>query len=203
VATPATAPRVHAETRAEWRRWLIAHHEHEKAVWLVSWKKATGRPSVSYDDAVSEALCVGWVDSKPQKLDEERTMLYFSPRKPTSAWSRPNKIRVEMVRAAGLLLPAGEAVIAQAINNGSWTLLDYVEDLIVPADLDEAFGEKPPARANWDRFPPSARRGILEWIVQAKRPQTRAARILETAERASQNERAAQWSRTTDGGGAA
>ncbi|QYF73028.1 YdeI family protein [Cryobacterium sp. PAMC25264] len=198
MAGPTTAPRVHAETRAQWRLWLLEHHAHEKAVWLVSWKKATGRPSVGYDDAVSEALCVGWVDSKPQKLDDERTMLYFSPRKPTSDWSRPNKIRVETLRAAGLLLPAGEAVIARAINNGSWTLLDDVEDLIVPADLDEAFSEKPPARANWDRFPPSARRGILEWIVQAKRPQTRAARILETAERASLNQRAAQWTRKAD-----
>ncbi|WP_248283394.1 YdeI/OmpD-associated family protein [Cryobacterium arcticum] len=161
----------------------------------MSWKKATGKPAVSYDDAVSEALCVGWVDSKPQKLDGERTMLYFSARKPTSAWSRPNKIRVEALRAAGLMLPAGEAVIAQAISNGSWALLDDVEDLIVPPDLAEALGENPPARANWDQFPPSARRGILEWIIQAKRPQTRATRILETAQLASQNQRAAQWKR--------
>jgi len=195
VATPDTAPRVHAETRAQWRRWLLAHHEHEKAVWLVSWKKATGRPSVSYDDAVSEALCVGWVDSKPQKLDDERAMLYFSPRKPTSAWSRPNKIRVGMLREAGLMLPAGEAVIAQAISSGAWALLDDVEDLIIPPDLVVALGEYPLARANWDQFPPSARRGILEWIVQAKRPQTRAGRILETAELASRNQRAAQWPR--------
>ncbi|WP_240694851.1 YdeI family protein [Cryobacterium sp. SO1] len=142
---------------------------------------------------------MGWVDSKPQKLDDERTMLYFSPRKPTSAWSRPNKIRVEALRAAGLILPAGEAAIAHAISNGSWALLDEVEDLIVPPDLAEAFEENPPARANWDQFPPSARRGILEWIVQAKRPQTRAARILETAQLASRNQRAAQWTRVTDG----
>nr|RZI34787.1 hypothetical protein BJQ95_02841 [Cryobacterium sp. SO1] len=199
MASPTTAPRVHAETRAQWRRWLLANHELERSVWLVSWKKATGKPSVSYDDAVSEALCVGWVDSKPQKLDDERTMLYFSPRKPTSAWSRPNKIRVEALRAAGLILPAGEAAIAHAISNGSWALLDEVEDLIVPPDLAEAFEENPPARANWDQFPPSARRGILEWIVQAKRPQTRAARILETAQLASRNQRAAQWTRVTDG----
>jgi uncharacterized protein YdeI (YjbR/CyaY-like superfamily) len=161
----------------------------------VSWKKATGKPFVSYDDAVSEALCVGWVDSKPQKLDDERTMLYFSPRKATSAWSRPNKIRVRVLREAGLMLPAGEAVIAQAISNGSWALLDEVEDLIVPADLVEAFNQNPPARDYWDQFPPSARRGILEWIVQAKRPQTRAARVLETAQLAAQNKRAAQWKR--------
>jgi uncharacterized protein YdeI (YjbR/CyaY-like superfamily) len=90
-------------------------------------------------------------------------------------------------------------VITQAISNGAWSLLDDVEDLIVPPDLVEAFGESPPARANWDKFPPSARRGILEWIVQAKRPATRAARILETAQLASQNQRAAQWKRATEG----
>lgn len=162
-------------------------------MWLVSWKKATGKPALSYDEAVSESLCVGWVDSKPRKLDDERTMLYFSARKPTSAWSRPNKIRVEKLRAAGLMMPAGEAVIDKAMANGSWSLLDEVEDLIVPPDLAEAFDAHPPARANWERFPPSARRGILEWIVQARRKDTRAARIDETARRASLNQRAAQW----------
>jgi len=93
------------------------------------------------------------------------------------------------------MLPAGEAVIAQAISSGAWALLDDVEDLIIPPDLVVALGEYPLARANWDQFPPSARRGILEWIVQAKRPQTRAGRILETAELASRNQRAAQWPR--------
>jgi uncharacterized protein YdeI (YjbR/CyaY-like superfamily) len=195
MSDPSTAPRVHAETRAEWRSWLMDNHLRHKAVWLVSWKKATGRPAISYDDAVSEALSVGWVDSKPQKLDDERTMLYFSRRKPTSAWSRPNKVRVEALRAAGLMTPAGEAVIEQAIGNGSWALLDEVEDLVVPADLADALAAYPEARQNWDRFPPSARRGILEWIVQAKRPQTRANRVGETARLASVNQRAAQWNR--------
>lgn len=162
-------------------------------MWLVSWKKVTGKPAISYDDAVSESLTVGWVDSKPQKIDDERTMLYFSVRKPTSAWSRPNKIRVEKLRAAGLMTPAGEAVIEKAVATGSWALLDEVEDLIVPPDLAEAFEGYPHARTNWDRFPPSARRGILEWIVQAKRTDTRAARIEETARRASLDQRAAQW----------
>lgn len=94
------------------------------------------------------------------------------------------------------MTPSGEAIIEQAMANGSWSLLDEVEDLIVPPDLAEAFDARPPARANWDRFPPSARRGILEWIVQAKRKETRAARIAETAERAALNERAAQWRRS-------
>lgn len=200
MADPESAPRVHAEMRRQWRRWLLDHHETASSVWLVSWKKSTGRPAVSYDDAVAEAISVGWVDSKPRKLDEERTMLYFSPRKPGSAWSRPNKIRVEQLRSSGEMTEAGERVIAQAVASGMWTLLDQVEDLIVLEDLDEAFRLHPPARENWDLFPPSARRGILEWIVQAKRPATREARISETARQAAVNIRANQWRPQHNGG---
>ncbi|MGJ9404700.1 YdeI family protein [Nesterenkonia aurantiaca] len=190
---PQTAPRIHVETRQQWREWLLAHHKTAPAAWLVSWKKATGRPALSYNEAVSEALAVGWVDSKPSKLDEERTMLYFSPRRPGSAWSRPNKLRVEQLRRSGAMTDAGERVVAQAVESGSWTLLDQVEDLIVPDDLEAAFMSNPPARENWDRFPPSTRRGILEWIVQAKRPTTRQARITQTAQKAAVNQRANQW----------
>ncbi|MBJ2122643.1 YdeI/OmpD-associated family protein [Arthrobacter sp. MSA 4-2] len=193
MADPASAPKIHAETRQQWRQWLIAHHQTEESAWLVSWKKATGRPALSYDDAVSEALAVGWVDSKPQKLDDERTLLYFSPRKPGSAWSRPNKLRVEQLRREGLMTEAGERVIAEAVESGSWNLLDQVEELVVPDDLEAEFQRYAPARSNWDRFPRSTRRGILEWIVQAKRPETRRTRIMETARLAALNERANQW----------
>lgn len=187
------APRVHAETRAQWRKWLSAHHGAAESAWLVSWKKATGKPAISYDAAVAEALAVGWVDSRPRKLDDERTMLYFSPRKPASAWSRPNKIRIEALREAGLMLPAGERAVEAAVANGAWTVLDEVEDLIVPEDLAAAFAEHVDAENNWNQFPPSARRGILEWIVTAKRPETRASRVRETARLASIGERAARW----------
>lgn len=185
--------RVHAETREDWRRWLIEHHRSVTAVWLVSWKKATGRPAMSYDDAVSEALAVGWVDSRPRRLDDERTMLYFTPRKPTSAWSRPNKLRVERLRGEGAMLPAGEEAVAAAVANGAWTVLDEVEDLVVPQDLAAALARYPSAEQNWSAFPRSARRGILEWIVQAKRPQTRERRVEETARLAEVDQRAAQW----------
>ena len=193
MSDPQSAPRIHAETRREWREWLLAHHDSAPSVWLVSWKKATGLPALSYDEAVSEALAVGWVDSKPSKLDDERTMLYFSPRRPGSGWSRPNKLRVEQLRRSGVMTEAGERVIAEAVESGSWTLLDQVEDLIVPEDLDQAFANSPPARENWDRFPPSTRRGILEWITQAKRPTTRQTRVAETARLAALNQRANQW----------
>jgi uncharacterized protein YdeI (YjbR/CyaY-like superfamily) len=190
-----SAPRTHPLTRADWRAWLSAHHADTPAVWMVSWKATTGRPRISYDDAVSEALAFGWVDSLPRRLDDERTMLYFSRRKPTSAWSRPNKKRVEELRRQGLMSDAGERAIAQAKRNGAWSRLDDVEDLVEPADLTAALAGLPPARTHWDAFPPSARRGILEWIIQAKRPATRAQRIAETARLAAQNIRANQWPR--------
>ncbi len=189
----ASAPRTHPHTRSEWRAWLSSHHADIDGVWMVSWKAATERPRVSYDDAVSEALAFGWVDSLPRRLDAERTMLYFSRHKPNSAWSGPNKRRVEELRRQGLMTEAGERVIAEATRNGAWSRLDDVENLVEPDDLEAALAGTPSARANWDAFPPSARRGILEWIVQAKWPATRARRIAETARLAAQNIRANQW----------
>ena len=164
-------------------------------MWLISSKKATGEPRVEYDEAVEEALCFGWIDSVARALDETRSMLRFSPRKPRSGWSRPNKIRIERLLAAGLMTPAGQAKIDAAIADGSWTKLDAVEDLEVPDDLAKACAAYPDARAYFDAFPRSVRRGILEWIAQAKRPETRAKRIEETARLAQSNYRANQWTR--------
>ena len=183
----------HPTTRAQWRAWLAAHHDQPDGVWLVSWKKATGKPSVPYADAVEEALCVGWVDSKPSSLDDERGMLWFSPRKPGSGWSRPNKERVERVIASGLMTPAGLAVVEAAQADGSWSKLDAVEDLLEPDDLAAALDADPAARAAWDAFPRSAKRGILEWIVQAKRAETRATRVATAVSEAHEGRRANQW----------
>ena len=182
--------RVQPATPAEWRAWLDEHHQARSGVWLVSWKKHTGRPTVGYDDAVTEALAVGWVDSKGLRLDEDRTMLWFAPRRPTSGWSRPNKVRVERLLAEGRMGPAGQASIDAAVQNGTWSMLDDVENLVVPDDLARELDRHPGAVAAWETFPPSARKGILAWIGQAKRPATRAARIAETAEKAGRGERA-------------
>lgn len=162
-------------------------------MWLVGWRKHTGRPAVGYDDAVSEALAVGWVDSVGRRLDDDRTMLRFSPRRRRSGWARPNKLRVEALEREGLMTDAGRRVVEQAKADGSWTMLDDVEDLVVPPDLATAFAAVPGSREQWDAFPPSARRGILEWVVQARRPDTRARRVAEVAEKAGRGERANQW----------
>lgn len=162
-------------------------------MWLVSWKKHTGRPAMTYDEAVTEALRFGWVDSKGRKLDEDRSMLWFAPRRAGSGWSRPNQQRIERLDSEGRLAPAGREVVEAARSDGSWHLLDEVENLTVPDDLAEAFDRHAGARDHWDGFPRSARRGILEWIVQAKRPETRAKRVEETARLAAAGERANQW----------
>jgi uncharacterized protein YdeI (YjbR/CyaY-like superfamily) len=185
----------HALTRAEWRAWLAANHAVMSGVWLISYKKASGKPAMSYEESVEEALCFGWVDSKGGKIDDERTMLYFAPRKKGSGWSRPNKERVERLIAAGLMQPAGLEKIEAAKADGSWTLLDAVEALEIPPDLQAALDAHPPAGENFAAFPRSVKRGILEWIVQAKRPETRAQRVEETARLAAENIRANQWRR--------
>ena len=185
-------PRVHAETRAEWRDWLAEHHDHESGAWLVSWRPATGRPAVGDEEAVCEALCFGWVDSTGRRLDEERTLLYFAPRKPRSGWSRSNKQRVARLREEGRMAPAGERAVARAVENGSWTLLDEVEELLEPADLQAALDAVPGAWEHWRAFPPSARRALLEWIVQARTPATRERRVGETARSAGLGQRANQ-----------
>lgn len=185
--------RVEVETRKQWRHWLTLHHASSPGVWLVTFKAATGKPRPTYDETVEEALCFGWIDSKPQKLDEARTMLLFTPRNPKSLWSAKNKRHIDAMLVAGKMQPAGLKMVALAKASGTWTALDQVEQLLVPEDLAVALDTYPSARAYWDAFPPSARRGILEWIVTAKRPETRAKRIAETARLAAENRRANQW----------
>ncbi len=142
---------------------------------------------------VEQALCFGWVDSRPAKLDDERTMLWFTPRKRGSGWAAPNKVRIARLTTTGLMHPAGLAVVEAAQADGTWTMLDAVERLEVPDDLAEALGAFAGATENWANFPRSAKRGILEWIAQAKTAPTRQKRILETAEKAAVGQRANQW----------
>ncbi len=184
---------VHPETRAAWREWLAQNHTRKEGVWFISYKKAAGRPTVEYEAAVEEALCYGWIDSKGAKLDDERTMLWFAPRKPRTGWSRPNKERIERLLGAGLMAPPGLAKIEAARQDGSWYALDAVENLEIPPDLAAALARYETAEANFAAFPRSVKRGILEWISTAKKPETRANRVEETARLAAENKRANQW----------
>lgn len=185
------APLVHCDSREEWHDWL-AERGDARAAWLVSWKRSTGRETISYDDAVLEALAVGWVDSVKRSLDEERSAQYFAARTPGSPWAGTNKVRVDQLERDGLMTAPGRAVIDAAKADGSWSIFDDVERLVVPDDLEAAFDRIPGSREFWDGIPRSARRGILAWIVTAKREDTRARRIAETAESAGRGERAHQ-----------
>jgi len=193
MATGEDLPRVEVTGRAQWRAWLAAHHATSDSIWLVTWKNQSPERHLPYADIVEEALCFGWVDSLPRRLDDQRTMLLLSPRKPGSAWSAANKARVERLAAAGAMAPAGLAAVDIARADGSWNFLDEVERLEIPSDLDQALSRHPGAADHFAAFPRSVRRGILEWIKQAKRPDTRTRRLAETAALAAQNKRANQF----------
>ena len=184
---------VEVTSRAAWRAWLAEHHASSPGIWLATYKKAAGDRYVPYDDVVEEALCFGWVDSKSRGLDELRSMLLVTPRKPGSGWSRVNKERIDRLEAAGLIAPAGRAVLDAAKADGSWSALDAVEALEEPPELRAALDATPAAREHWDAFPRSAKRAILEWISLAKKDETRRRRVAETAAKAAVGERATQW----------
>jgi uncharacterized protein YdeI (YjbR/CyaY-like superfamily) len=191
--TEPPANSIHPTTRAELRQWLEENHSRTEGVWLISYKRAAGKPAIEYDEIVEEALCFGWIDSKGNKLDDERSMLWIAPRRPGSNWARSNKERVEKLTAAGLMAPAGLAKVEAAKKDGTWTALDQVEAQVIPPDLASALAANPAAEQYFFAFPRSVKRAILEWIASAKRPETRAKRIAETVESAAQNIRANQW----------
>jgi uncharacterized protein YdeI (YjbR/CyaY-like superfamily) len=183
-------PIFHAETRAEWRSWLAANHDSARGVWLCSWKRTTGRPSCPYPDAVEEAICFGWIDATVNGLDDDRALQLMTPRKPKSSWTRLNRRRVAEMETAGLMADAGRRAVAVAQQNGWWTIYDPVEDLVEPPELATALDAAPMARAQWDAFPPSARKQMLWWVVSAARDDTRQRRVLEIVTRAASGERA-------------
>lgn len=177
----------------EWRAWLEEHHDSKQSVWLVCYKKQSGRPTVSWSEAVDEAVCFGWIDSTRKTLDEETFIQFFSKRKPTSVWSKINKEKVDRLIEAGHMTPAGYGSIAVARQNGSWTILDEVEALTIPEDLEEALLARPGAEDFFLGLSRSVRKSILQWLVLAKRPETRRKRIAEIAELAAQQLRPKQF----------
>ena len=177
----------HAKTKKEWRKWLEKNHRSEKAVWLIFYKKGSGIQSTDYAEALEEALCFGWIDSKANKKDDESYYQYFAKRKPKSNWSKINKEKIAGLIEKGLMTPAGFESIEIAKRNGTWSALDEVEELIIPPDLQLLFYKNIAAFENWKNFSRSVKRGILEWILNAKRPETRQKRIAETVELAKKN----------------
>lgn len=185
-------PAITAPNLAAWRAWLLDNHS-TTGVWLIIYKKDSGVESIYYPEAVDEALCFGWIDSKPNKRDEQSYYQYFSPRNPKSNWSKVNKEKIARLAQENRLQPSGLQLIELAKATGTWTALDEVENWIVPSDLQVLFDQNPTAWKYWQAFPPSAKRGILEWIFNAKRPATRQKRLEQTVELAQKNIRANQY----------
>ena len=167
-------PRVQPKSRKAWRNWLEKHHASSQGVWLVYAKKHSGVPSLTYNDAVEEALCFGWIDSKINPIDDTFYMQVFTPRKLKSAWSALNRARVERLTAAGLMARAGLAAVEAAKESGTWNSRQEVERLTIPRDLEAAIKANPDARRNWVSYSPSRRKGVLYRLAGAKRPETRA-----------------------------
>ena len=168
-------PRVPMKTIAELRAWLRANHATAPGLWLIGYRPSSGKPAIDYDDAVHEALCWGWIDSVVKPVDAQRTASLYTPRKPGSGWSRSNKVRIAALMRSGRMQPAGQAKIDQAKRDGSWTLLDSVEALSVPADLKKALGAA--GMKKFDALTVGRKKEHLLALVTAKKPETRAARI--------------------------
>ena len=181
------------KNKKEWRQWLKKNHNSKQSVWLIFYKKKSGMPSISWSEAVDEGLCFGWIDSKAKPLDEERYLQFFSKRKANGTWSKVNKEKIERLIEEGLMMKAGHESIERAKENGSWTILDEVEELIIPKDLLKEFRARPDSKAFFLSLSRSVRKAILQWIVLAKQKETRARRINEVAELASQHKKPKQF----------
>jgi len=175
---------VFAKDRDEWRRWLAKNFSRSEEIWLVFYKKFAGKPSVSYDHAVEEALCFGWIDGMKKKLDEECYAFRFTPRKPNSRWSKSNLERVERLIAAGKMMPAGLKVY----NSGDRRETPPMPSEM-PKDLERRFRKQRVAWANYEKFPPGYRHVTAGWVASAKKEETRIKRLEKLIEFSARNER--------------
>lgn len=181
------------KTKQHWRKWLEKNHIQKDAVWLIFYKKHTGKPSLMWSDAVDEALCFGWIDSKAETIDNDTFRQYFCKRKPNGTWSKINKQKIEILTAKGLMAQAGFDVINSAKQNGSWTILDEVEELIVPSELEKAFENFENSKDFFLSLSKSKKKVLLQWIALAKTEATRQKRILEIVENAAQKQQPKQF----------
>ena len=171
------APHVEPASRAEWRAWLAANHATSGGVWLVMWKRHAGHPTVTYEAAVEEALCFGWIDGRMNRLDEDRLREWFSPRRPKGTWARTNKERVERLEAAGLMTDAGRAAIELAKANGAWHALDDIDALVMPPELEAGLAGREGTREYFDSRSESSRRTAIAFVTGVKRADLRTGRV--------------------------
>jgi uncharacterized protein YdeI (YjbR/CyaY-like superfamily) len=165
------------ESAAEWRAWLEEHHGSATEVWVGMWKKATGR-GMTWSEAVDEALCFGWIDSVAKRVDDDRRMQRFTPRKPTSNWSLVNVRKVEELRKQGKMRPPGEAAFARRRDDKTGTYsFEQRADAAFTPEQQAQFEANASAWAYWQARPPWYRRTATWWVISAKREETRARRL--------------------------
>ena len=181
---------IYAETRDEWRSWLAENCQSEKSICLILYHNRSKTPSVHFREAIEEAVCFGWVDSRANKRDTESFYLLFSQRNPKSSWGKISKERAEKMIKAGLMTHHGQSIIDLAKKTGTWDALADAHNAVIPADLQALFDKNPAAFKNFQAFSPSSKRIILEWISKAKKLETRQHRIIQTIELAEDNIRA-------------
>ncbi len=167
------------KSKKHWRQWLEKNHDKKDGVWIICYKKETGKPTIAWTDVVDEALCFGWIDSIRKSIDSEKFMQRLTKRKPKSTWSKINKAKVERLINEGLMTEAGLKAIDVAKKNGYWSILDEVEELIIPRDLEAAFKKRAGSKAHFQNLSRSARRILLVGLVMTKQKETRAKRIME------------------------
>ena len=188
-----TRETIYVATRAEWRQWLEENHRSTQSVWLICNTRKSEKPTIHWSELVDEALCFGWIDSTRKSIDETKFTQLFSQRKPNSTWSKINKEKIQRLIANGQMRQAGLEVINTAKKNGTWTLLDTVEELIIPEDLETAFQKHQGSKDYFLTLSKSVKKMMLQWLVLAKRPETRQKRIDEIAELAGKNKRPKQF----------
>ena len=181
------------KSKSDWRNWLQEHHLSKTGIWVIFYKKKSGKSTISWSESVDEALCFGWIDSLKKSLDEERSIQFFSKRKPKSTWSKINKEKIKFLAENNLITKAGLESIEIAQQNGSWTILDEVENLTIPKDLELALKNNSGAEEYFYNLSKSTKKGMLQWLVLAKRPETREKRITEIAFLASQKQKPKQF----------
>lgn len=176
-------PEIYLSERPDWRDWLAENHQASRGVWLIYYKKHTGVARVSYDDAVEEALCFGWIDSTVRRLDNQRFCQMFMPRRKRSGWSGLNRRRAEQLMASGAMTPAGMEKIEAARANGEWdkALEDRV-DRPVPPELEKVLEADAKVRAGFNRLTPTQRKYFIAWVAGAKKPETRERRATRVGE---------------------
>ena len=178
----------YAKDREEWHKWLEENHSTEQGIWLIYYKKPSGKPRIPYNDAVEEALCFGWIDGKIKRVNDDYYIQWFTPRRPGSRWSALNLSKVKRLIESGQMKPAGMLEYEKALKRPE-RIYDTKkeENLVIPEDLLVALKNNEIAYTNFINFPPSSRKLYIFWLNDAKRVETRKTRIIRIVKQSGMN----------------